>query len=92
MASFSKILDFNQLINSTTFLVEYDAAFNDNLNYNNFNFNEITFGRGKGYLNAGIRWAISQNLMLEVDFNDISHNTSAEYTNRELKIIFSDTF
>ena len=36
---------------------------------NDYSLNEITFGRGKGYLNAGLRWAISQNLMLEINFN-----------------------
>ena len=54
--------------------------------------NDITFGRGKGYLNAGVRWAISQNLMLEINFNDINQNTEAEYTNREIKIMYSESF
>ena len=53
---------------------------------------DITFGRGKGYLNAGIRWAISSNLMLEINLNDINQNTEAEYTNREVKIMYSESF
>ncbi len=77
-----------ELNRSFSFLVEYDAALNDN----DHTLNDITFGRGKGYLNAGIRWAISSNLMLEINFNDINQNTDAEYTNREVKIMYSESF
>ena len=42
--------------------------------------------------NAGIRWAISPNLMLEINFNDINQNTEAEYTNREVKVMYSESF
>ena len=80
---------FDKEVNrSFSFLVEYDAALNDD----NHTLNDITFGKGRGYLNAGIRWAISLNLMLEINFNDINQNTEAEYTNREIKIIYSESF
>ena len=70
-------------------LVEFDAALNDN----NYKIDDINgFGRGKGYLNAGIRWAVSPNVMMEINFNDISRNTAAEYTNREIKIMYSESF
>jgi hypothetical protein len=77
-----------ELNRSFSFLVEYDAALNDN----DHTLNDITFGRGKGYLNAGIRWAMSQNLMLEINFNDINQNTNSEYTNREIKVMYSESF
>ena len=77
-----------ELNRSFSFLVEYDAALNDD----DHTLNDITFGRGRGYLNAGIRWAISSNLMLEININDINQNTEAEYTNREIKIMYSESF
>ena len=77
-----------ELNRSFSFLVEYDAALNDD----DHTLHDITFGRGKGYLNAGIRWAISSNLMLEINLNDINQNTEAEYTNREIKIMYSESF
>ena len=81
-----------ELNRSFSLLVEYDAALNDNLEQNNYRFDEITFGKGKGYLNAGIRWAMSSNLMLEINFNDINQNTNSEYTNREIKVMYSESF
>ena len=82
-----------ELNRSFSLLVEYDAALNDNLTEDNYGtIKNITFGREKGYLNAGVRWAISSNLMLEVNFNDINQNTEAEYTNREIKVMYSESF
>ena len=81
-----------ELNRSFSFLVEYDAALNDNLGEGDYALNDITFGKGKGYLNAGIRWAISPNLMLEINFNDINQNTNSEYTNREIKVMYSESF
>ena len=82
-----------ELNRSFSLLVEYDAALNDNLTEDDYSsIKNITFGRGKGYLNAGVRWAISSNLMLEVNFNDINQNTEAEYTNREIKVMYSESF
>ena len=81
---------------SFSVLLEYDTALNDNdpeIGYN-------LFGRGKGYLNAGVRWIVGKNIMLEIDFNDISKNyihnemmdNEKEYSNRELKIIYFENF
>ena len=81
---------------SFSFLLEYDAAINDynpDIGYN-------LFGKGKGYLNAGVRWSIAENMMIEIDFNDISKNYinnelmngEKEYSNRELKIIYFEKF
>ena len=81
-----------ELNRSFSFLIEYDAALNDNLNQGNYELNKITFGRGRGYLNAGIRWAMSSNLMLEINFNDINKNTTSDYTAREIKVMYSESF
>ena len=81
-----------ELNRSFSLLVEYDTALNDNLDQDDYKLKDITFGRGKGYQNAGIRWAISSNLMLEINFNDINQNSDAEYTNREIKIMYSESF
>ena len=81
-----------ELNRSFSLLVEYDAALNDNLGEGDYALNDITFGKGKGYLNAGIRWAMSPNLMLEINFNDINQNTNSEYTNREIKVMYSESF
>ena len=81
-----------ELNRSFSLLVEYDAALNDNLGGGDYALNDITFGKGKGYLNAGIRWAMSPNLMLEINFNDINQNTNSEYTNREIKVMYSESF
>jgi hypothetical protein len=81
-----------ELNRSFSLLVEYDAALNDNLGGDDYALNDITFGKGKGYLNAGIRWAMSPNLMLEINFNDINQNTNSEYTNREIKVMYSESF
>ena len=85
-----------ELNRSFSFLIEYDFALNDNdpeIGYD-------LFGKGKGYLNAGIRWMVGKNIMLEIDFNDISKNyvnnqtlnNDKEYSNRELKIIYFEKF
>ena len=82
---------------SFSFLLEYDAAMNDNFKISDgFNL----FGKGKGYLNSGLRWTVAENLMLEIDFKDISKNyvsnkdmdNEKEYSNRELKIIYFEKF
>ena len=85
---------------SFSFLLEYDTAINDyDPDYNPSPSNDL-FGEGWGYLNAGIRWTIGENMMVEIDFNDISKNyinnqlTDEEnhYANRELKIIYFERF
>jgi len=79
-----------ELNRSFSLLVEFDAALNDDgdIEYPI----DDAFGRGRGYLNVGIRWAMSSNLMLEINFNDINQNTNSEYTNREIKVMYSESF
>tara|TARA_Y100000590_G_scaffold466316_1_gene641262 strand:- start:445 stop:1224 length:780 start_codon:yes stop_codon:yes gene_type:complete len=75
---------------SFSLIVEFDAGLNDN--EDEYNVSDLSAGKGKGFLNAGIRWAVSRNLMVEINFNDIRKNTDAEYTNRELKVMYSASF
>ena len=67
------------------------------LNDNEYEFDDLTFGRGKGYVNAALRWAVVPNVLVEINFNDIRKNFSmdnnkVEYTNREIKIMYSESF
>jgi hypothetical protein len=76
--------------------MEYNAGLDDN-DYSSkkdlAGLDEITFGKGKGYLNAGIRWNVAPALYLELDINDIMQNRGVvtHYT-RELKVVFNDFF
>jgi len=68
-------------------IIEYDAALNDNRS-------EISMlGKGRGYLNAGIRWQPVDKLTIEIDFNNILLNREqVDFMNRELKITFFEIF
>ena len=82
-------LGFDKEINrSFSLLLEYDAALNDN----DYEMNELSFGKGKGYVNAAIRWAVVSNILVELNFNDLSQNSNASFTNREIKIMYSESF
>ena len=46
-----------------------------------------------GYLNAGLRWSVSENLLLELNFNDITRNQKvSETAHREFKLLYSKKF
>ena len=82
-----------ELNRSFSLLLECDAALNDN----DHEFENLTFGRGKGYVNAALRWAVVPNVLVEINFNDIRKNATiddeeVEYTNREIKIMYSESF
>ncbi|MBZ0196682.1 MAG: hypothetical protein B6D45_04570 [Ignavibacteriales bacterium UTCHB3] len=51
---------------SVSVLLEYNFAFNDNSN-------EV-FGKGNGYLHAGVRWAVAEGFSLGFDFRDLLNN------------------
>ena len=54
---------------------------------------DIIVREGNGYLNAGIRWAATNNLMLEINFSDLAKNDkNSNAVNRELKIIYFEQF
>ena len=82
--------------------VEYNAALDDN-GTNDYDANDpdvfkeslamLSVGQGRGYLNAGLRFTVSPNLNIEVDFNDIMLNKGkVNYFSRELKIVYMDLF
>ena len=82
-----------ELNRSFSLLLECDGALNDN----QYEFDDLTFGRGKGYVNAALRWAVVPNILVEINFNDIRKNSiikekEVEYTNREIKIMYSESF
>ena len=72
-------------------MFEYDAMLNDN--DDEYDYEDLSLGRGIGYLNAGLRWAIADNLLLELNFNDINRNQKiSETAHREFKILYSKKF
>ena len=82
-----------ELNRSFALLLECDAGLNDSDN----KIEELTFGRGKGYVNLALRWVVAPNLLVEINFNDIRKNSTidnkqVEYTNREIKVMYSESF
>ena len=82
-----------ELNRSFSLFAEYNFALNDDGQHGTNDFDELIDTDGKGYLNAGIRWAVTDNLMLEVNVNDLAKNNKVEDSqNRELKVIFFEQF
>ena len=79
-----------ELNRSFSLLLECDSGLNDN--QDEYEFEDLTFGRGKGFINAGIRWSMAPNILVEVNFNDIRKTSNAKYVNREIKIMYSESF
>ena len=72
-------------------MIEYNAMLNDNEDL--YEYDDISLGRGIGYLNAGLRWTIADNLLVELNFNDISQNqVVSETAHREFKVLYSKIF
>ena len=82
-----------ELNRSFSLLIEYNAALNDGIEHSasDPNLNGLTIGKGKGFLNAGLRWTIAENLLIEVNFKDINLDDD-DYANREVKIMYSERF
>ena len=63
------------------FQVEYDFTINDD--------EDRVHSSGKGYLNAGVRWAFASNIYLEFDFKNLLAETSGEGgLRRILKVVY----
>ena len=96
-SSINLFFGFDKELNrSFSLLMEYNAALNDGEEYtsideDSFDFNDITVGKGKGFLNAGLRWNVAQNLLIEVNFKDINLDKD-DFVNREVKIMYSEKF
>ncbi len=64
-------------------IAEYDFGFNDS--------NRRAVGRGRGYLNAGVRWSVGGGFTIGVDFkNLIKNRDQVAVGNRTLRIEFVD--
>ncbi len=89
---FNIFLGLDKEINrSISFMIEYDAMLNDN--NNEYDYEDLSIGKGIGYLNAGFRWSVSENLLLELNFNDINRNQKiSETAHREFKVLYSQKF
>lgn len=62
-------------------IAEYDFAFNDS--------NRRAIGRGRGYLNAGVRWSVGGGFTLGLDFKNLLKNREQlAVGNRTLRIEF----
>lgn len=65
-----------------SFLAEYDFGFNDS----------HIVGQGKGYLNAGLRWALANGLTLGFDLKNVVKNQkNVTFANRTLKVEYVRT-
>lgn len=74
-----------ELYNGIELLIDYDFALNDNGHY--------AIGEGNGYLNIGIRWAVTQNYYFEIDFKNLTKNRPhITEISREIKFGFARTF
>ncbi|MBD23642.1 MAG: hypothetical protein CMG46_01345 [Candidatus Marinimicrobia bacterium] len=91
-----------EINDSFSLLMEYNFARDDDeISHDNCSENCIDIERlGKGYLNAGLRWSATENLMLEINVNDILKNSIYNYEeddefdsmNREVKVIYYEYF
>ena len=82
-----------ELNRSFSLLLEYNAALNDGVEHSasDPDLDGLTIGKGKGFLNAGLRWTIANNLLIEVNLKDINLDDD-DYINREVKIMYSEKF
>ena len=87
-------LGFDKELNRSFSLYgEYNFARNDDYYTGDEGIEDILDRKGKGYLNAGLRWSASNNLMLEMNINDITKNNKVfDSINRELKVIYFESF
>ena len=72
------------------FLAEYDFAINDNSKAG-------IFGRGRGYLNFGVAWYITDELQIELDFRNVLLNRRSAtdqdlVLDREVRLVYLQFF
>ena len=91
-SDFNLFIGIDKEINrSIALMLEYDAMLNDN--DDQYDYEDLSIGKGIGYFNAGFRWSVSDNLLLELNFNDINRNQNiSETAHREFKILYSQKF
>jgi len=67
-------------------MLEYSVGLNDNAAGS-------PVGRGRGYLNAGVRWEFARQLVMEADLTNLLQNKkSADQIGRELRIVYVESF
>jgi hypothetical protein len=67
-------------------LAEYTAALNDNKAGS-------PVGKGRGYLNLGVRWEFTRQLVMEVDLTNLFNNIkSTDQFGREIRIVYVEQF
>ncbi len=79
-------IGFDKSINEEISLLgEYDFALNDN--------SDKSLGSGNGYLNAALRWAFVEELIIEFNVNNLLGNRNdSDAASREIKIIYVEFF
>lgn len=83
-----------------SFFLEFNAALDDNgYKDKRADLKGLTIGKGRGYLNAGLRWQVAPSFYMEIDFNDILINKDkttggieVKNISRELKVVFNEYF
>lgn len=74
-------------------LIEYDAALNDDKSTLPDGSPYIFAGKGRGYLNLGVKWLFTKNLELEAHLKDLLLNRRESDTiTREISITYIDKF
>jgi len=69
-----------------SFVMDYDLAFNDDKT-------TTDFGKGKGYLNVGVKWLFSESLELEAIFDNLLNNRASVNTfGRGLRFTYLEFF
>ncbi|PJA28010.1 MAG: hypothetical protein CO189_05485 [candidate division Zixibacteria bacterium CG_4_9_14_3_um_filter_46_8] len=76
---------FTQVNDQLYFIVEYDLAINDNERYN-------VYGFGRGFLNIGLEWILTQSVSVEFDLRDLLQNRDVKSFDREVRLFYIEHF
>jgi hypothetical protein len=75
-----------ELGSSMDYLLEYDFALNDNKRYS-------IYGLGRGFLNMGLAWYLTDGLSLELDLKNLFRNRKdAHAIDREVRLVYVEFF
>jgi hypothetical protein len=83
----SVFIGFNsELGEDMMYLAEYDFALNDNRS-------DGVYGRGRGFLNMGLVWYLTDGLSLELDLKNLLRNRrDADAIDREARLVYVEYF
>jgi hypothetical protein len=87
-------LGFDATFNyNVAFLIEWDAALNDDRSTLPTGAANLFGGRGRGYLNMSVKWLFTENLELEFMMTDLFENRKESDTfGRELRMTYIERF